>query len=139
MSSMLLKANRNKPPEKAELPPRHASGAFSSTNTFAPWSRAASDAQSAALPQPTTDDIVFLFSIRHFSKPPRGLLFKATRICTNVGISHFHGGFSIKTESVENWLLTSILAEPGQKLLVRVLLTPSRYLKQRGTIHYLFG
>ena len=59
MSSMLLKAKRKSPPEKAELPPRHGSGAFSSTRTFAPWSRAASDAQSAALPQPTTTTSYF--------------------------------------------------------------------------------
>src|SRR5262245_53007916 len=53
-SSNDLKANRNPPAVKKPLPPRQASGAFSSTRTRAPCSCADSAAQSAALPPPTT-------------------------------------------------------------------------------------
>jgi hypothetical protein len=49
-----LKAKRKPPAVKKPLPPRHASGAFSSTSTFAPASRAESAAHIAALPPPTT-------------------------------------------------------------------------------------
>src|SRR6266567_4620545 len=45
---------RNSPPVKAELPPRSDLGAFSSTSTLQPSSRADSPAASAALPAPTT-------------------------------------------------------------------------------------
>src|SRR5712692_9685401 len=47
-------AKRKPPAVKKELPPRWDSGAFSSTSTEAPASRAASAAQSAALPVPAT-------------------------------------------------------------------------------------
>src|SRR5688500_7284183 len=53
-SSKLLNAKRNPPAVKKPLPPRHASGAFSSTSTRAPCSRAESAAHMAALPPPTT-------------------------------------------------------------------------------------
>src|SRR5574341_1043169 len=53
-SSKLLKANRKPPAVKKPFPPRHASGAFSSTSTRAPCSRAESAAQRAALPPPIT-------------------------------------------------------------------------------------
>src|ERR671930_1539430 len=52
--STVLKAKRKPPAVKNELPPRQASGAFSSTRTRAPCSRAESAAHSAALPPPTT-------------------------------------------------------------------------------------
>jgi hypothetical protein len=47
-------AKRNPPAVKKELPPRWDSGAFSTTSTEAPASRAASAAHSAALPVPAT-------------------------------------------------------------------------------------
>src|SRR5260221_3839548 len=47
-------AKRITPPAKRELPPLSSSGAASSIATLAPWSRAASAAQSAAVPLPTT-------------------------------------------------------------------------------------
>src|SRR5262245_43355172 len=53
-SSKLLNAKRNPPAVKNELPPRQASGAFSTTSTRAPCSRADSAAHMAALPPPTT-------------------------------------------------------------------------------------
>src|SRR3989442_10152985 len=53
-SSKLLKATRKPPAVKKPLPPRHVSGAFSSTRTRAPCSRAESAAHIAALPPPTT-------------------------------------------------------------------------------------
>src|SRR3990172_6298446 len=53
-SSKLLNANRKPPAVKKPFPPRHASGAFSSTRMRAPCSRAASAAHIPALPPPTT-------------------------------------------------------------------------------------
>ena len=53
-SSKDLNAKRKPPAVKKPLPPRHASGAFSSTITRAPASRADSAAHIAALPPPTT-------------------------------------------------------------------------------------
>jgi len=53
-SSKDLNANRKPPAVKKPLPPRQASGAFSSTRTRAPCSRAESAAHMAALPPPTT-------------------------------------------------------------------------------------
>src|SRR5262249_5282028 len=53
-SSNDLKAKRKPPAVKKPLPPRHASGAFSSTSTRAPCSCADSAAHIAALPPPTT-------------------------------------------------------------------------------------
>src|SRR5215472_8687605 len=53
-SSKLLKAKRKPPAVKKPLPPRHASGAFSSTTARAPCSWADSAAHIAALPPPTT-------------------------------------------------------------------------------------
>src|SRR5262245_18807654 len=47
-------AKRKPPAVKNPLPPRHSSGAFSSTSTRAPCSRAESAAHMAALPPPTT-------------------------------------------------------------------------------------
>src|SRR6266404_1634829 len=47
-------AKRITPPAKRELPPLSSCEAASSIATLAPWSRAASAAQSAALPLPTT-------------------------------------------------------------------------------------
>src|SRR5204862_3185889 len=54
ISSKLLNAKRKPPAVKKPLPPRQASGAFSSTRTRAPASRAESAAHMAALPPPTT-------------------------------------------------------------------------------------
>src|SRR5262249_22951820 len=53
-SSKLLNAKRKPPAVKNPLPPRHASGAFSTTSVRAPSSRAESAAHIAALPPPTT-------------------------------------------------------------------------------------
>ena len=53
-SSKLLNAKRKPPAVKNPLPPRHASGAFSTTSVLAPASRAESAAHMAALPPPTT-------------------------------------------------------------------------------------
>src|SRR2546421_9351609 len=53
-SSTLAKAKRITPPAKRLLPPDSSSDAASSMTTFAPCSRAASAAHSAALPFPTT-------------------------------------------------------------------------------------
>jgi hypothetical protein len=53
-SSKLLKANRKPPAVKKPLPPRQVSGAFSSTRTRAPCSRAESAEHIAALPPPMT-------------------------------------------------------------------------------------
>ncbi len=53
-SSNDLNPNRNPPAVKKPLPPRQASGAFSSTRTRAPVSRADRAAHMAALPPPTT-------------------------------------------------------------------------------------
>ena len=53
-SSKHLKAKRKPPAVKKPLPPRQASGAFSSTSTRAPCSWADSAAHIAALPPPTT-------------------------------------------------------------------------------------
>ena len=53
-SSKLLKPKRKPPAVKNELPPRQASGAFSTSSTRAPCSRAERAAHMAALPPPTT-------------------------------------------------------------------------------------
>ena len=53
-SSNDLNAKRKPPAVKNPLPPRQASGAFSSTSVRAPASRADSAAHMAALPPPTT-------------------------------------------------------------------------------------
>src|SRR2546425_13353072 len=53
-SSKDVNAKRNPPAVKKPLPPRHSSGAFSSTSTRGPCSRAESAAHIAALPPPTT-------------------------------------------------------------------------------------
>src|SRR6266446_3809217 len=53
-SSKLLNAKRKPPAVKKPLPPRQASGAFSTTSTRAPCSRADRAAHMAALPPPTT-------------------------------------------------------------------------------------
>src|SRR5262249_30245582 len=53
-SSKEENAKRKPPAVKNPLPPRHSSGAFSSTSTRAPCSRADSAAHMAALPPPTT-------------------------------------------------------------------------------------
>src|SRR6266850_689871 len=53
-SSKLLNAKRKPPAVKNPLPPRHVSGAFSTTSVRAPASRADSAAHMAALPPPTT-------------------------------------------------------------------------------------
>ena len=53
-SSKDLKAKRKPPAVKNPLPPRQASGAFSSTSTRAPCSCADRAAHIAALPPPTT-------------------------------------------------------------------------------------
>src|SRR5262249_40991652 len=57
------------------LPPRHASGAFSSTRTRAPCSRADSAAHMAAFPPPTTttswaitDSLSFRLRTKHFGQ-----------------------------------------------------------------------
>jgi hypothetical protein len=53
-SSKDLKAKRKPPAVKKPLPPRQASGAFSSTSTRAPCSWADRAAHIPALPPPTT-------------------------------------------------------------------------------------
>src|SRR2546426_7313107 len=56
-SSKLLKANRKPPAVKKPLPPRHASGAFSTTSTRAPASRGEGGAH-GGVAAPDHDDVV---------------------------------------------------------------------------------